>query len=218
MQTQMQVAGEARASAVGTGARGSTICNGHTRSGGRLLPFIRRLRAPVALLSCRRLLRRHRCSKTHSRSDACHEAHDASGHGHVRCHVRAEPVFSCGPQRKCADTEPEGSRVRAFFAVRDSTACGRPQCESNRRDSHRLASSSARTAGDATTRAENLHGNSQFETLWRGRRAERLGRLCQKENKFPNFLSKDYTIRASRIRQMHATARNAASDVCEVKI
>ena len=43
--------GEARASAVGTGARGSTICNGHTRSGGRLLPFMRRLPVRVAQLS-----------------------------------------------------------------------------------------------------------------------------------------------------------------------
>ena len=190
MQTQMQVAGEARASAVGTGARGSTICNGRTRSGGRLLPFIRRLRFPVAHLAFRRLASERRHIRSTEVSN-CHEAHDTSGHGHARCRVRAEFVLSCGPQRKCADTEPEGWRVRAFFAVRDSTACGRPQCESNRRDSHRLASSSARTAGDAATRAENLAGNSQRETLWRGRRAERLGRLCQKENKFPNFLSKD---------------------------
>ena len=50
IQTQMPVAGEARASAAGTGSGGGT-CNGHIRSGGRLLPFMRRLRVRVAQLS-----------------------------------------------------------------------------------------------------------------------------------------------------------------------
>ena len=56
IQTQMPVAGEARASAAGTGSGGGT-CNGHIRSGGRLLPFMRRLPVRVDQLSSRAILR-----------------------------------------------------------------------------------------------------------------------------------------------------------------
>ena len=152
MQTQTQVAGEARAIAVGTGARGSTIL-AHSRIVTRVVGLCSGLgRLPVlALLTLGLGLHRGHLKKQ-SRCAVCHETRDAMSIRRIRRHVRAARSFSREGVDKASGAGLTGCRVRAFSAARCGPARGRPRREDGRRESYRLTSTRRPTAPGIFTR------------------------------------------------------------------
>ena len=141
MQMRTQAAGEAVAIAVGSGARGSTICSASSCVGARVVGlFSGLLGVLVALLTFGRLLRRHRDSKTNRSSAVCSETRGAVGVRQEQCHLRTELVFVCNGVEEAAAAEASGCRTQAFFAPQGHTARGWRSCEGRRREAHRVSS------------------------------------------------------------------------------